>query len=60
MYSLTIGNTVLNRYKLQWYSYNGKQYYIKKTLVLHSTSLQDVKNKVLSLFDSKPDNIQKI
>lgn len=60
MYSITIGNTILNRYKLQWRSYNGKRYYVKKTAILHSISLQDVKNKALSLFGSKPDNIQRI
>ena len=60
MYSLTIGNTVLSRYKLQWRGYNGKRYYVKKTRVLHSISLQDVKSKAFQLFGSKPDNIQRI
>ena len=60
MYSLTIGNIVLNRYKLQWKNYNGKRYYVYKTHVLHSVSLQDVKAKALKLFGVKPDSIQKI
>ena len=60
MYSITIGNIVLNRYKLQWHDYNGKRYYIKKTRILHSISLQDVKAKALLLFGCKPDNIQRI
>ena len=60
MYSITIGNTVLNRYKLQWKNYNGKRYYIYKTHVLHSVSLQDVKAKALKLFGVKPDSIQRI
>ena len=60
MYSITIGSMVLNRYKLQWRSYNGKRHYVKKTRILHSISLQDVKRKALSLFGSKPDNIQRI
>jgi len=60
MYSMTIGNITLNRYKLQWKNYNGKRYYVKKTRILHSISLQDVKRKALSLFGCKPDNIQRI
>lgn len=60
MYSMLIGNTIVNRYKLQWHNYNGKRYYVKKTRVLHSVSLQDVKNKAMLLFGSKPDNIQRI
>ena len=60
MFTITIGNIVLNRYKLQWKNYNGKRYYVYKTHVLHSVSLQDVKTKALKLFGCKPDNIQKI
>lgn len=60
MYSLTIGNTTLNRYKLQWHDYNGKRYYVKKTRILHSISLQDVKHKAKQLFGGVPDNIQRI
>ena len=60
MFTLTIGNIVLNRYKLQWHNYNGKRYYVKKTRILHSISLQDVKCKAKQLFGSKPDNIQRI
>lgn len=60
MYSITIGKQTLKRYKLQWRSYNGKQYYVKKTCILHSISLQDVKNKALSLFGNVPDNIQRM
>lgn len=60
MYSITIGNTILNRYKLQYKNYNGKRYYVYKTYILHGVSLQDVKNKALKLFGVKPDNIQRI
>ena len=60
MYSLAIGRDTLYRYKLQWRDYNGKRYYVKKTRILHSISLQSVKHKALSLFGSKPDNIQRI
>ena len=60
MYSLTIGNTTLNRYKLQWKNYNGKQYYVCKTCILHGISLQYVKDKALKLFGVKPDNIVRI
>lgn len=60
MYSITVGNSILKRYKLQWRSYNGKRYYVKKTRVLHSISLQDVKHKALSLFGTVPDNIRRI
>ena len=60
MFAITIGNTVLNCYKLQWKNYNGKRYYVYKTHILHSATLQDVKAKALKLFGCKPDNIQKI
>ena len=60
MYSISIGNIVLNRYKLQWHDYNGKRYYVKKTRILHSISLQDVKRKAKQLFGGVPDNIQRI
>jgi len=60
MYSISIGNTIINRYKLQWRNYNGKRYYVYKTHVLHSVSLQDVKAKALLLFGIVPDSIQRI
>lgn len=60
MYSIAIGNTMVNRYKLQWRDYNGKRYYVKKTRILHSVSLQDVKNKAVALFGNTPDNIQRV
>ena len=60
MFTLTIGNIVLNRYKLQWHNYNGKRYYVYKTYILHGISLQYVKAKALKLFGIKPDNIQRI
>ena len=60
MYSITIGNNILKRYKLQWRSYNGKRYYVKKTRILHSISLQAVKDKALLLFGVMPDYIQRI
>lgn len=60
MYSITIGNSIMKRYKLQWKDYNGKRYYVKKTCILHSISLQDIKNKALLLFGSVPSNIQRV
>ena len=61
MFTLTIGNIVLNRYKLQWKIYNGKRDYVYKTHVLHSISLQSAKAKALKLFGgSPPDSIQRI
>lgn len=60
MYSITIGNTILNRYKLQWKNYNGKRHYVYKTYILHGISLQYVKTKALKLFGRKPDNIVRI
>ena len=60
MFTLTIGNTILNRYKLQWHDYNGKRYYVYKTYILHGISLQYVKAKALKLFGCKPDSIQRI
>ncbi len=57
MYSITIGKQILKRYKLQWKDYNGKRYYVKKTRILHSISLENVKSKALSLFGSVPDYI---
>lgn len=60
MYSITIGDNIINRYRLQWRGYNGKKYYVKHTRILHSISLQDVKAKVLLLFGSPPDNIVRV
>lgn len=60
MYGITIGNTIINRYKLQWHSYNGKRYYVKKTRILHSISMQEVKRKALLLFGIMPDSIVRI
>ena len=60
MYSITIANNAIKRYKLQWHNYNGKRYYVKKTRILHSISLQDVKRKAKQLFGGVPDNIQRI
>ncbi len=60
MFTITIGNTIINRYKLQWRDYNGKRYYVKKTRILHSISLQEVRRKALLLFGIVPDSIQRI
>lgn len=60
MFTITIGRQTLKRYKLQWYSYNGKRYYVNRTRILHGTSLESVKNKALLLFGSVPDNIQRV
>lgn len=60
MYSVTIGNNIIKRYKLQWRSWNGKRYYVKQTRILHAVSLDDVKNRAEQLFGSVPDNIQRI
>jgi len=60
MYNITIGRQILKRYKLQWHSYNGKRYYVNRTRILHSISLENVKNKALLLFGSSPDNIQRV
>ena len=60
MYTITIGKQTVKRYKLQWKAYNGKRYYVKKTRILHSISLQDVKHKAVSLFGIVPDYNQRI
>lgn len=61
MFTTIIGKQVVKRYKLQWKAYNGKRYYVKKTRILHSTSLQAVKNKAKRLFGlDLPDYIQRI
>lgn len=60
MYSIAIGKATLKRYKLQWHSYNGKRYYVKKTRILHSISLQNVKDKASSLFGSLPDKVCRV
>ncbi len=60
MFTIIIANSTVKRYKLQWKAYNGKRYYVKKTRILHSISLQDVKRKALSLFGIQPDNIIRI
>jgi hypothetical protein len=57
---MKIGNTILNRYKLQWKDYNGKRYYVKKTRILHSISMREVKGKAMALFGIMPDSITKI
>lgn len=51
---------VLKRYKLQWYGWNTKRHYVKKTRVLHDVSLQAVKDRAKLLFGSIPDYIQRI
>lgn len=60
MYTIAIGKQIVKRYKLQWKAYNGKRYYVKKTRILHSISLQDVKNKARMLFGVTPDNIIRV
>ena len=58
---MTVGKQTVKRYKLQWKSYNGKRYFVKKTRILHSVSLQNVKNKAKQLFGlDLPDNIIRI
>jgi len=61
MFTITIGNTTTKRYRLQWHSYNGKRYYVKRTCILHGLSLQDVKNKAKQLFAlDLPDTINRV
>ncbi len=60
MFTITIGGQILKRYKLQWHSYNGKRYYVNKTRILHSISLENVKSKAWLLFGSSPDNIVRV
>lgn len=60
MFTITIANNTIKRYKLQWRNYNGSRYYVKRTRILHSISLQDVKIKAVQLFGSNPDNIQRV
>ena len=60
MFTMQVGKQTTKRYKLQWHDFNGKRYFVKKTRILHSISLQDVKQKALSLFDSIPDYIVRI
>lgn len=60
MFAMVIGGNTLKRYKLQWYSFAGKRRYISKTKVLHSISLQDVKQRAKGLFNSTPDFVQRI
>ncbi len=60
MYTIVMGNQTIKRYKLQWKAYNGKRYYIRKTAILHGISLQNIKDKALSLFGIMPDNIIRV
>lgn len=60
MFTITIGNATIKRYKLQWHSYNGKRYYVRQTKILHSISLESVKSKALLLFGSMPDGTQRV
>ena len=60
MYSITIANNVIKRYRLQWCSYNGKRYYVKRRRVLHGISIQDVKDRAKALFGNSPDSVQRV
>ena len=61
MFTMTVGKQTVKRYKLQWHDFNGKRYFVKKTRILHSISLQYVKNKAKRLFGlDLPDNIIRI
>ena len=60
MFTLQLYNVELKRYKLQWYNYNGKKRYVEFTHILHAPSLDNVKDRALQLFGSKPDSIMRI
>lgn len=60
MYTLTIGDTVIKRYKLQWHDHNGRRNTVKHSRVLHGVSLATVKDKATQRYGSKPDNIQRV
>ena len=60
MFTMTVGKQTTRRYKLQWHDFNGKRYFVKKTRILHSVSLQNVKNKGVMLFGTIPDYIVRI
>ncbi len=60
MYSITIANDTIKRYRLQWRSHNGKRYYVKRRRTLHGISIQDVKDRAKLLFGITPDSVQRI
>ena len=60
MFTITIANDTIKRYKLQWHDYNGIGHYVKKRTILHGTSLDNVKDRALQLFGTVPDYIQRV
>jgi len=60
MYTITIGNATLKRYKLQWYGFAKRRRYIAKTRILHDNTLNNVKRRAFILFGKMPDNIQRV
>ena len=53
---MQIGNITINKYKCQW-KHSGLHRYIKKTAILHSDSLQNVKIKAKQFYGSLPTEI---
>ena len=53
---MQIGNITINKYKCQW-KHSGLHRYIKKTAILHSDSLQNVKIKAAKFYGSLPTEI---
>lgn len=61
MYKLDLGNnTILKQYKCVWYDKGGRFHYILKSMRVHAENLTQAKQKAISLFGSKPDNIYRI
>lgn len=60
MYTLTIGKTIVKRYKVQWHSNTGRHNYVKKTAILHGASLDKVKAKAAEIYGDVPDSIHRI
>lgn len=60
MFTLTIGNKTIKRYKLQWHDHNGRRNNVEHTRVMHSVSLDAVKDKAMLRYGSKPDAIHRI
>ena len=60
MFIMTIGNRTIKRYKLQWHNHNGRRNNVEHTRVMHSVSLDAVKDKALERYGSAPDSIKRV
>ncbi len=53
---MRLGNITINKYYCRWI-YANKRHKTERRKMLHSTSLENVKQKAIKLFGRKPDEI---